>query len=233
MTFTSFASSSAGNLYLVEDGTTAVLLECGVTFKRVQKYLGFDFSKISGCLLSHEHKDHAKAASQLTKAGVPLYCSEGTAEALELTQSEIIRAGEQFVVGSLIILPFETFHDAAEPLGFLIYSRADGENLVFATDTVALRYRFPGLTTLAIEANFDSIVLSQCRKIPEKVQKRIQRTHMEIDTLCRYLRELDLTSCREVYLLHLSDSCAHEAEFCYKARRSVPPGVRVVACGKE
>lgn len=233
MTFTSFASSSAGNLYLAEDGKTAILLECGVSYKRIQKYLGFDFKRLSGCLLSHEHKDHGKAADKLLTAGIPVFCSEGTADSLGLELAEPIQAGEQFSVGTLDILPFTTFHDAQEPLGFLIHSREDGENLAFATDTVALGYRFPGLTTLAIEANYDEAILSRCEKMPEKVRHRITNSHMEIDRLCQYLRELDLRECRKIYLLHLSDSCSHEGHFINKVRRCVPAHVQVTACGKE
>ena len=55
MTFTSLASSSHGNCYVVNDGETAILLECGISFRRIKKGLGFDLSAIRGCLVSHEH----------------------------------------------------------------------------------------------------------------------------------------------------------------------------------
>ena len=51
------ASSSHGNAYLVEDGTTCLLIECGVSWKKLQKLTGFGVSGIAGCLISHEHKD--------------------------------------------------------------------------------------------------------------------------------------------------------------------------------
>ncbi len=232
MIFTSFASSSAGNLYTVKDSETAVMIECGITYKRIQQKLGFDFGGICGCLLSHEHKDHAKAALQLLKAGIPVYCSQGTADALGMDDVQIIEAGVQFSVGTLEIVPFTTFHDAREPLGFLIYSRADGERLAFATDTVALGYRFPKVTTMAIESNFDKDILARCEKMPEKVQHRIANSHMEIERLCDYLKSLDLQYCREIYLLHLSDSCSHEGHFINKVFRAVPRHVNIIACPK-
>lgn len=127
---------------------------------------------------------------------------------------------------------FTTFHDAAEPLGFLFKSRADGDVLAFATDTVNLAYRFPGVNILAIEANYDQEILARSERIPEKTRHRITNSHMEIGTLCRYLRGLDLTECREVYLLHLSDAMSHEGQFINRVRRCVPTGVRVAACPK-
>lgn len=229
MKFTALASSSAGNAYIVEDKDTRILLECGVSHKKLQQLSGFSLTTLSGCLVSHEHKDHSKAVLDIMKDGIPVYMSEGTADALELDSVRPCTALEQFGVGSLDIVPFATFHDAAEPLGFLIKSRMDGDVLAFATDTVNLRYKFPGLNILAIEANYDKQILERCEKMPEKVKKRIQNSHMEIDTLCDYLRTLDLSNVRNVHLLHLSDATSHEGHFINKVKRVVPPGVSVSA----
>lgn len=255
MRFEVLASSSKGNAYILDDKQTRILLECGIAHRTLQKLSGFTLSEMSGCLVSHEHKDHAKCVKDIIGDGIPVYMSEGTAEALfgEGSSEEaeqiatapagprndsfleavtVIRDREQFNVGSFDVVPFSTFHDAAEPLGFLIRSRVDGEVLAFATDTVNLRYRFPGLNILAIEANFDKAILERCEKMPEKVRHRIACTHMEIDVLCEYLRGLDLTKCREVHLLHLSDATSHEGHFINKARRAVPPWVSVTASRK-
>ena len=158
--------------------------------------------------------------------------SYGTAQALDTEAVTLIESMEQFNVGSFDIIPFATFHDAAEPLGFLIKSRVDGDVLAFATDTVNLRYKFPGLNILAIEANYDKHVLERCEKLPDKVRHRITNTHMEIDTLCEYLSTLDLSECREIHLLHLSDSTSRESEFIAKVARKVPRGIQIKACKK-
>lgn len=229
MIFTALASSSAGNAYIVDDRETRILLECGVTHKKLKQLSGFSLSQFAACLVSHEHKDHAKAVKELIKDGMTLYMSEGTADALEMDGVETIASMEQFNVGTLDIVPFATFHDAAEPLGFLIKSRVDGDVLAFATDTVNLRYQFPGLNILAIEANYDKAVLERCDKMPDKVRYRISNSHMEIDTLCDYLRTLDLSQCREIHLLHLSDATSHEGHFINKVSRLVPPNIKVSA----
>ena len=232
MKFEAFASSSHGNAYAVSDGETKILLECGVSRKNLQKMVGFSLSDFAGCLVTHEHKDHAKSVLDLIKDGMTVYMSEGTAAALETESVELIEAMEQFNVGSLDIVPFTTFHDAAEPLGFLIKSRVDGDVLAFATDTVNLRYKFPGLNILAIEANYDKAILERSEKMPEKVRHRIANAHMEIDMLCDYLRTLDLSQCREIHLLHLSDATSHEGHFINKVARVVPPGIAIDACRK-
>ena len=237
MRFEAMASSSHGNAYMVSDKETRILIECGISHKKLQKLSGFRLSEFSGCLVSHEHKDHAQSVRELIKDGMTVYMSEGTAIALDLTGTELeaveaMESGKQFTIGSIDIVPFTTFHDAAEPLGFLLKSRVDGDVLAFATDTVNLRYRFPGLNILCIEANYDKAILERCQKMPDKVRKRIANSHMEIDTLCDYLRTLDLSQCREIYLLHLSDATSHEGHFINKVTRVVPNGIQVTACGR-
>ena len=232
MRFESLASSSSGNAYIVSDQDTRILLECGVSHSKLQKLSGFKLSEFQACLVSHEHKDHAKSVADLISRGMEVYMSQGTAEALETDGVKLIENMEQFNVGSLDIVPFTTFHDAAEPLGFLVKSRVDGDVLAFATDTVNLRYKFPGLNILAIEANYDKQILERCERIPEKVRYRITNAHMEIDTLCDYLRSLDLSQCREIHLLHLSDATSHEGHFINKVARAVPRGIEITACKK-
>ena len=252
MRFEALASSSSGNAYVVSDCDTRILLECGVAHRTLKKLTGFALSEFKACLVSHEHKDHARAVRELIRDGVTVYMSQGTAEALfgdvtppapcggtplinaggEIDTVEMIESMEQFNVGSFDIVPFATFHDAAEPLGFLIKSRVDGDVLAFATDTVNLRYRFPGLNILAIEANFDKSILERCERMPEKVRHRVENTHMEIDVLCEYLRSLDLSQCREIHLLHLSDATSHEGHFINKVARAVPRGISITACRK-
>lgn len=232
MKFASLASSSHGNAYIISDKETRILLECGLSRKKLRQVAGFNLTAFDACIVSHEHKDHSGCVADLIGDGLPVYMSQGTADALELEGVAVITHGEQFTVGSIDIVPFTTFHDAAEPLGFLFKSRADGDVLAFATDTVNLAYRFPGINILAIEANYDKEILARSERIPDKVRHRITNSHMEIETLCRYLRELDLTACREIYLLHLSDAMSNEGQFVHKISEQISPKISVIVCKK-
>ena len=232
MTFTPLASSSHGNAYILDDGKSRLLIECGVSWKRLQRLSGFHLSGLCGCLLSHEHHDHAGCYLQLISAGVPVYASEGTAEALECGLFELLEDREPVTVGSFDVLPFPTFHDAAEPMGFLIRG-ADGDKLIFATDTVNLGYQFPGVDLAAIECNYDPRILDLAQRMPDKVRVRISNAHMSIERACRWLERLDKSRLRTVYLMHLSDACSDEWRFAAMARRAVGPGVQVVVCPKE
>lgn len=233
MEFKSYASSSSGNAYSVSDGDTALLLECGLTHKKLQELTGFSLTQFSACIVSHCHADHSKCVKDLLKKGIPIYMSQGTAEELECVDDvELIEHMEQFNIGSFDCVAFDVYHNTKEPLGFLFKSRVDGDILAFAIDTVNLRYKFPGLNILAIEANFDPAILARSERMPEKTKLRIQNSHMSIEVLCDYLRTLDLSQCREIHLLHLSDATSHEGHFINKVARAVPPGIEITACKK-
>lgn len=237
MIFQSLASSSSGNAYLVCDDKTRILIECGLSHKKLQQLAGFQLSTLDGCLVSHEHKDHCKCVEKILVSGIPVYLTQGTAAALEMPEKLLDLAtemveGQQFSIGTIDIVPFSTFHDAEEPMGFVMQSRLDGDILAFATDTVNLPYNFPGVNLLAVEANFQQDILDRSERMPEKTKHRVSNTHMEIDKLCQCLRRMDLSRCREIYLLHLSSAMSHEGHFINKVARAVPRHVRVSVCPK-
>ena len=230
MRFTALASSSHGNAYIVSDERTKILLECGLSYRRLQQASGFSLTDMAACFITHEHRDHAGCYPDLLKDGMRVYASAGTAAALECEEITTMEERRPVTVGTLEVMPFRVFHDAAEPFGFMVRSLDDGDKLAFATDTVNLRYQFPGVTMLAVECNYAVQILEQNERMPEKVRKRIKNSHMEVSRLCGWLSELDLSACREIYLLHLSDADSHEADFVRVVQEVVPAGVKVSAC---
>jgi phosphoribosyl 1,2-cyclic phosphodiesterase len=201
------ASSSRGNCYRVTDGSTPLLLECGIKFSDIRQGLNFRVSELAGCLVSHEHQDHAKAVPDLLKAGVDCYMSKGTAQGVTGHRLHTIKALEQFQVGTWTILPFDTVHDAGEPLGFLLSSKK--EKLLFATDTAYIKYRFQGLTHVMIEANHNRDIIDaniEAGLVPAEMRRRLTGNHMSIEVCKEFLRVNDLGKVREIHLLHLSDN---------------------------
>ena len=84
MRFEALASSSHGNAYIVSDKETRILLECGLSRRKLQRLSGFRLSDITACVVSHEHKDHSGCVEDLLAGGMSVYMSEGTAVALGL-----------------------------------------------------------------------------------------------------------------------------------------------------
>lgn len=208
--FVPIASSSAGNCYWVSDGRTSLLLEAGIPLQKIREGIGFRLSEIAGCLVSHEHADHAKAAIDLMRSGVDVYTSRGTIEALGLSGHRVhaVRAREPFRIGTWTVLPFDVQHDAVEPLGFLLSSES-GEKLVYITDTYYCRYRFKGLTHIMIEANYSIEILNRNiadGRVPAAMKPRLLRSHFGLGHVKEFLRANDLSRVREIWLLHLSDT---------------------------
>lgn len=117
-------------------------------------------------------------------------------------------------------------------MGFLIRSDLDDDKIVFATDTVNLGYQFPGVTVAAVEWQYDEDILNRAERMPEKVRYRVQNAHMSISRACLWLKKLDKSRLKEVYLLHLSDACANERKFLNQVQEAVGPAVRVIICPK-
>jgi len=173
-------------------------------------------SGLDGALVSHEHGDHASGALGLMRSGVDCYMSHGTAKALGVAghRLHIVQALEQVRIGPWTVLPFDTVHDAAEPLGFLL---ADGQHkILFATDTRYLKYRFQGLTHLFVECNHSRPILRESVNegiVHPTLAHRIRQAHMSLETLQRMLAANDLSRVQEIRLLHLSDDNSDEEGF--------------------
>lgn len=214
MKFRAFASSSEGNVYVVSNEKSSLLIDAGVSINKLHKLLDFNLSNIDACLLSHAHLDHSYGAAGVMRSGVDVYCTEGTAReaGLEGHRLHIIRAFEEFVVGDFRVLPFDAVHNAEEPVGFLV---TDGESkLLFATDTGIIKYRFPGITHLAIECNWTADSLRErvySGDVPSVVARNVRRNHFSLERLERLLRANDFRSLREIHLLHMSDNNSDES----------------------
>lgn len=211
------ATGSKGNAYIVTDGITPLLLECGISYRDIQRAFGFKMSQVAGCLVSHEHGDHIKSLKDILKAGIDVYMSEGTKQAIGSDHHRIqtVKPKKQFTLGTWTIMPFDTEHDVSEPMGFLLANRL-GEKLLFATDTYFIRYRFPGLTHIMVECNYDMGILNEniaSGRVPAVMKKRLMKSHFSLDNVKEFLRANDLSKVQEIWLLHLSDNNSDEALF--------------------
>ncbi|WP_411955122.1 MBL fold metallo-hydrolase [Alkalibacillus sp. S2W] len=210
-------SSSKGNAYLITDGRTPILLECGVKFKDIQRAIGFKTSDLAGCLITHEHNDHCAALKDVTKAGIDCYMSPGTAEAINHNHHRVktVKSKQAFTVGTWTILPFDVQHDVSEPLGFLLANQ-DGNKLLFATDTYYIKYKFKGLTHVLVECNYSLDILNDniaTERVPKLMKKRLLRSHFSLENVKGFLKANDLSKVQTIYLLHLSDNNSDEQRF--------------------
>lgn len=124
------ASGSSGNCILISGGGEYLLVDAGISCRRIAAALsedGLTPDDLSGILITHEHRDHTNGLLTLTKYHhLPIYTSSGTADALCRSvpgASEVVHildGGQSFDLGAFTVETFPTSHDAAEPMGFAL-----------------------------------------------------------------------------------------------------------------
>lgn len=208
----SFASSSKGNCYLISDGTTKILIECGIPIEKIKKEVGLSFD---ACIVSHEHQDHSKAMIDLIRHCIKVYASKGT---ISTKSDELksfgnycipIKSGVPFEIGTFVIIPFSVNHDAIEPLGFYLKSKKTKETLLFATDTYYINYKFKEINYLMIECNYAKDILMANLKtcyITKKQVERIKKSHFELENVKKFIKSQNIEAIKEIYLMHLSNA---------------------------
>ncbi|UXR83201.1 MBL fold metallo-hydrolase [Staphylococcus sp. IVB6214] len=194
----------------MNDGSTSLLIETGVNYQKVQKALKFKTRDIAGCLVTHEHGDHAKYTKQFVENGVECYATLGTLNQLGITSHRlhVIKAKRAFKLGSWEILPFEIEHDVAEPVGFLMKSD-NGYKVLYVTDTKYVKYKFTGVTHMLLEVNYIYEKMQENVKngtIHQALANRIMESHFSLEYALQFLKANDLSKLQEIHLIHLSSS---------------------------
>ena len=237
MELTVISSNSSGNAYILESTSGEVLLiECGVNFRLIKEALNFNLKKVVGCLVTHEHGDHAKSIHDVLTAGINVYATEGTHTASGTQgshRSVITFSGDEFKVGSFKVKAFDVEHDVNEPVGFLIYHEECGK-ILFITDSYYCKYTFSGLHQIIIEANY-------CKKIlddrvtagmnPKFLRDRVITSHMSLETCKQMLGANDLRQVNNIVLIHLSDGNSDEKRFKYEVEQQTGKQVHIAVPG--
>lgn len=216
--FCSFASGSSGNCYLVKDSETALLIDAGISGKRIFQGLdetGTPEESVSALLITHEHTDHVKSLPIVTKKlpNIKAYANAGTWEGIDRPVAEDKRrffvTGEDFRIDDFLIRPFPIPHDAAEPVGFSLYS--GGRQISIVTDvgyiTDDIFSEIVDADLLVLEANHEVEVLHMGR-YPYSLKRRILGDHGHLsnvsagECLCELVEAKDKK--RRILLGHLS-----------------------------
>lgn len=208
-------SGSKGNAYLVNDGYTTLLIECGVPFKKIQLASKFKTNDIAACLVTHEHKDHCLCVKEMLKRGIETVATSGTWKELNIDplhtpyatmiKSKVV----MMTYGTFNVMAFDTEHDAAEPCGYLIHSNATNEKLLYLTDSYYCKYKFNDLTDIMIECNYDDESLINSND-NIALRKRVLRSHMSLKNCIEFLKSNDLSRVDCIHLIHLSDRNSDE-----------------------
>ena len=211
-----FASGSSGNCLLLEDRETLLLIDAGISRRRVAaalKALDYELEQICGVLITHEHSDHISGLLNLAKGrDLPVYAPHTVAArllgSLPLLQDNlcVIPVGEPFRIGQVEVTAFHTSHDTDESVGY----RVAGEGVyAHATDTGCvteeMRQMLLGADTVLLESNHDEEML-RYGPYPFPLKKRIlsARGHLSNADCAVFARELSENGTRQIILAHLS-----------------------------
>ena len=220
MRLCSIASGSSGNCVYVGSDATHLLIDTGISGKRIEEgvaELGLKLSEIDGIFITHEHTDHINGLGVIArKYGLPIYGTRGTLAAIRQAPSlgfideellHCIKADEKYTVKDVTLYPIRTSHDAAEPVAYRIGH--DKQKIAVITDlgcyndyTVeCLR----DLDVLYLEANHD-IHMLQVGPYPYYLKQRIlgERGHLSNEAAGKLLSRLLHDKMRAVVLGHLS-----------------------------
>lgn len=235
MKLTVLGSSSTGNGYILENDSEALIIEAGMRLSTVKKALNFNISKVAGCLVSHEHGDHAKYIQSYMEAGIDVISSkEVFASKEDLScpfRAKVIDPGKGYKVGNFKIIAFELHHDV-RCFGFLITHDETG-SILFITDTFMSDYKFANLSHIMIECNYADDVLDKNiaeGKVYPGMKPRLLATHMELQTTLGVIKANDLSKVMNIVLIHLSSGNSDEARFITEVRRV--SGKQVYAANK-
>jgi len=208
------SSGSGGNSALVRSNGVNLLIDAGISCRRIEQALkgeGIGITELSGILISHEHTDHVSGLKTLCKKySVPVFCSGPVAERLNLScgvpQESLKRFRGSFRLDGLNIIPFEVPHDSVTCHGF----RIEGDS-VYASATDMGHYtdeiieHLSGADIAMIEANHD-INMLYSGPYPYYLKKRILSNNGHLSNIdCARLISM-LSACRSTQFVlgHLS-----------------------------
>ncbi len=185
LSFCSLYSGSSGNSLFVESENTKLLIDSGVSSKKIEVALNdinVNPKSIDGILVTHEHIDHVQSLGTLSKKfDLPVFVNQETLDAMPKQRDKIadknikkFKVSDKFEIGDLKINTFSIPHDAANPCGFNIYK--DDKKISIATDighmTNNILKNLEESLFIMLESNYDPNVL-KCSPYPFKLKKRI------------------------------------------------------------
>lgn len=220
MQLTSIASGSSGNCICIGTESAHVLIDAGVSGKRIESGLNaidLTTADMEGILITHEHSDHIGGLGVIARRyGLPMYATEKTIQAILRMSSigkvdpslfHVIEPEVDFTIGDMTIHPIRVSHDAADPVAYIVRQGRKKAGVVTDLggydDHIVENLR--DVDVLLLEANHD-INMLEVGPYPYPLKQRIlgERGHLSNEACGRLLSEMLHDSFRTVMLGHLS-----------------------------
>lgn len=214
--FCNLYSGSSGNCSFIETDNTKILVDCGVSSKKLEETLNsisISPKDIDGILISHEHIDHVKGLNILCKKyNIPIYANNKTYNSINqnlVGRTHIaFKSNEYFDIGDIKVFPFSIPHDAADPCGFNFYN--NDKKISIATDMGhidnKILHNLDESLFLLLESNYEPDML-KCSSYPYTLKRRIlgPNGHLSNEDAGLTITELVKSGLNNVMLGHLSE----------------------------
>ncbi|MBQ8551952.1 MAG: MBL fold metallo-hydrolase [Clostridia bacterium] len=216
------ASSSKGNSVYVRLDDDEILIDAGISCKRICEALSSldtDISRIKAIFVTHEHSDHVAGLETIAKKyKIPIHLTEPSARA-HLRSSKTEHTAEVAVihpllytetVGALTVRSFETPHDSAASVGYVVTDGTDEHTLALATDigciTDEVSDALLGAQNVILESNHDENMLL-CGSYPYELKRRIlsKNGHLSNEAAAAFVSRLAAAGAKRILLAHLSE----------------------------
>ncbi len=220
MTVVPLASSSKGNAYAVVAGGEVLLIDCGLSCKKLRERSaerGVDLDSVTAVVITHDHSDHVGGLRVfLNRYDVPVYANLMTAEKIArdtgIDESAFVcfENGQSFEIGRMRVTPFSTPHDAVDSVGYLIEtakcSYFHGTDIGTPLDSIGGYLACADIATL--ESNHDPVMLRRSDRA-ETLKRRISgpRGHLSNDEAAALAAKFASERLKKIFLAHLSDEC--------------------------
>ena len=211
------ASSSAGNAYIVSDGETSILLDAGLPFKAMQEKSDFKINDVVACFISHEHGDHSTAVKDILRGAIDVYALPETLSALGVSEHHRTHSVEPlklFTVNTFDVMPITMHHDCP-CVGYMLYSTKTKERLFFATDTYKITVNPQGVDYLIFEINYQKEIVNRLVNeglMEASIRARLLFSHYELSKALNWLKRIDKSRLKRIYVAHLSSGNSNESE---------------------
>ena len=213
--FYNLFSSSSGNCSYIETESTKLLIDCGLSAKKIEESLNklnSSLSQINAILITHEHSDHIKALKTICKKyNIPVYANKKTHYAIskntEISNKKYFLNDDAFDLGELKIKAFSIPHDAANPVAYNIAN--SNKKISIATDIghidKNLINNLTGSSFILLESNYDLELLKNS-KYPYNLKQRIAGPfgHLSNDNTAELVDYLTTLNLNNVMFGHLS-----------------------------
>lgn len=216
MRVTTFASGSTGNCALLSDGNTHILIDAGISMRRITNSLarlGLREQDVAGVLITHDHRDHTAALTTMMKKGtLHVFAPRTVGNHLRWTVSgmdehlTMIGVDEPFCLGDVTVRAFHTSHDTDESVGYRFSGSAE---FGYCTDTGCVTEQMLscllGVDAAVVEANHDTELL-RYGSYPYALKRRVlsERGHLSNADSAELCAKLCAAGAGKLILAHLS-----------------------------